>query len=187
MINERRSALRSLLLDPDVDVRQAAASALDVVEAVADFDRLLTVLRNGERIERLEAVYALGKLNHKRVYPALLETIKAEDSELRLLAVKVLGEKKHPKTVAALVKLLDDPEPAVQIEVARVLGGFADPALLAVLGPLICRQEELALTALDSIAELNAAEGEQVVLTAIRDSRPPIRAKAAQVLACLPL
>ncbi|SHJ30866.1 HEAT repeat-containing protein [Malonomonas rubra DSM 5091] len=187
MITERRSALRSMLLDPDADVRQAAATALDVVEAVADFDRLLSVLRNGERVERLEAVYALGKLNHKRVYPALLEALKADDAEMRLLAVKVLGEKKHPKTVAALIKLLDDPELAVQVEVARVLGGFGDPALLAVLGPLVCRQEELALVALDAIGELNSADGEQVVFTAIRDKRSAVRAKAAQILACLPL
>lgn len=187
MIDARRSALRSLLKDPDAKVRQAAASALDILEAVADFERLLTVLRQGERVERLEAVHALRKLNSNRVYPALLETLKSDDAELRLLTVQVLGAKKHPKTVAALIKVLDDPEPAVQAETARVLGGFGDSALLAVLGPLICRQEEIALAALDSIAQLGFAGGEQAVFTAIRDKRPAVRSRAAQVLAELPL
>jgi len=182
VLKTRRSALRAMLNDSDRGVRQAAATALDAVEAVADLDQLFAVLRNGERGQRIAAAFALERVNAPRVFPVLLELLKSDDPDLRLVAVTVLGEKKHPKTVAALVKMLDDPENGVQAEAARVLGGFSDRSLPESLAPLLQRDESVALAAVIAIGKLKFAEGESVLLTALRDKRSTVRAKAAEML-----
>lgn len=185
MSKKRINALRAMLNDPQPEVRQAAAASLDALEAIADLDRLLEKLRTGETGERIAAAFSLERVNADRVYPALMSALESEEPGLRLVAVKVLGSKKHPKTLAALLAMLDDPELGIQAQTARVLGGFADQRLLEHLVPLLVRDEQVALAALDAIGQLRFPEGEVALFTALRDQRSPVRAKAAELLGTL--
>lgn len=187
MLENRRSALQAMLNDPQPEVREAAAAALEVIEAVADLEQLLDRLQHGLRGERIAAAFALERVNSAKIFPPLLESLKSADPDLRLVAVKVLGGKKHPKTTAALVKMLDDPESGIQAETARVLAGFADRRLPGFLAPLLEREEQIALAAIEALGRLAFPEGEEPLLGALRDQRPAVRAKAAEMLGKLHL
>lgn len=187
MLKERKSALQALLNDPQPMVRQAAASSLDAVEAIADIEQLLDKLEDGDRGEKIAAAYALERINVAKIFPPLIEALKSDDADLRLVVVRVLGIKKHPKTISALVKMLDDIEVGIQIEAAKALGGFADRRLPEYLAPLVKREEQLALTAIEAIGRLGFPEGEAPLFEAMRDRRPEIRARAAEVLGGLHL
>lgn len=187
MLKERISALQALLNDVQPMVRQSAAAALEELEAVADTDHLIDMLKTGNRGERIAAAYALERVTAAKVFPPLLNALKSDDADLRSVVVKVLGSKKHPKTVTALVKMLDDFEVAVQVEAARVLGGFADRRLPEYLAPLIECEEQLALAAIEAIGQLAFPEGEAPLLAALRDPRPEVRARAAEMLSKLHL
>jgi HEAT repeat protein len=176
-----------MLNDSDADVRQAAANALDALEALTDLEQLLKRFEQGERGERIAAAYALGRVNSTKVFPPLLAALKSDDPDLRLVVVKVLGEKQHPKTLAALVKLLDDLEPGIQAETATALAGFADRRLINCLAPLLKRDQQVALAALETIGSLGFPEGEAPLLEALRDERKEIRLKAAEMLGRLPV
>lgn len=182
MLENRRSALQALLNDPQPEVRAAAAASLDAVEAVADLEQLLDRLQHGLRGERITAAFALERVSSAKVFPPLLEILKSDDPDLRLVAVKVLGAKKHPKTTAALVQMLDDPESGIQAEAARVLADFADRRLPGFLAPLLAREEQVALAAIEALGRLAFPEGEEPLLGALRDQRPTVRAKAAEML-----
>lgn len=182
MLEDRRVALQALFNDPDTQVQQAAAAALDAIEAVANLDHLLAQLQNGERGERIAAAFALERVNAARIYPSLLAALRSDDADLRLVVTQVLGAKKHPKTIAALIKLLDDPESGIQVEAARALAGFADRRLPEYLAPLLKRQEQVALAAIESLGVLAFPEGEPALLEALQDKRSAIRCKAAEML-----
>lgn len=182
MLENRRNALRSMLNDPQLEVRQAASASLDVLDAVADLDPLLDKLQHGERSEKLAAAFALERVNSAKIFPPLLEALKSDDPDLRLVVVKVLGIKKHPKTLGALVKVLDDSESGIQTEAARVLAGFADRRLPEYLAPLLQREEQVALAAIETLGQLAFPEGEEPLLEALRDQRAAVREKAAEML-----
>ncbi len=182
MLKNRQNALRAMLNDPQLEVRQAAAASLDALEAVADLDQLLDKLQRGERSEKISAAFALERVNTARIFPPLLDALKCDDPDLRLVVVKVLGMKKHPKTLAALIKMLDDSESGVQTETARVLAGFADRRLPEYLAPLLARGEQVALAAIETLGALAFPEGEEALLEALRDQRAVVREKAAEML-----
>ena len=187
MLKERISALQALLNDAQPVVRQAASAALEELEAIADTEHLLDMLKSGSRGERIAAAYALERVNAAKVFPPLLDALKSDDADLRSVVVRVLGRKKHPKTAAALVKMLDDDIVPVQVEAARALGGFADRRLPEHLAPLVKQEEQVALAAIESIGQLAFPEGEAALLAALRDQRPEIRSRAAEMLGKLHL
>lgn len=188
MLEERLRALQPLLEDEDAGIRQAAADALDALEAVMQLDSLLARLKTGARGERIAAAYALERVNSPKVFPPLLEASQSSDPDLRTVVVQVLGSKKHPKTLGPLVKLLDDPEPGVLVEVVRALAGFNDRRLPDCLAPLVTAEnEQLALTAIETLGALAFPEGEAPLLAALEDPRPGVRRLAAQMLGRLHL
>lgn len=182
MLGKRCRALRKLLQDPQSEVQQAAAAALEKIEAIGDLEQLLDRLQHGERSERIAAAFALERVSAAKIYPPLLAALKSDDPDLRLVVVQVLGAKKHPKTIGALLSLLDDPESGIQAEVARVLAGFADRRLPEYLAPLLTRQEQVALAAVEALGILAFPEGEAPLLDALRDERVAVRCKAAEAL-----
>ena len=183
MLEDRRQALLPLLGDEDPEIRQAAATTLEHLEAVENLDQLLQQLQSGARGERIAAAYALERINISRIFPPLLEALQDSDPDLRVVVVQVLGSKKHPKTIGPLVKMLDDPEPGVQAEVVKALAGFRDRRLCVHLGPLIgSTKEQVALAAIDGLGSMTFPEGEAPLLAALKDSRPRVRLLAAQML-----
>ena len=187
MREKRRSALTKALTDADPHVREAAGTALDLLEGLDNLPQLLTQLTTGDRKARIAAVYALGRIHSSKIFLPLLEALKSKDPDLRTAAARILGEKHHPKTLAPLVNALDDPEISVVTEIATALGQFSDPRLPKVLDPLIRREEQIALAAIDALGKIGLPEGEDVLIMALTDSRPSLRSHAATALGMLRL
>ena len=187
MPDKRKTALTIALTDSDLQVREAAGAALDQLEGLNELPRLLSQLAKGDRQSRIAAAYALGKIHSSKVFVPLLEALKSTDPDLRTVAANILGEKKHPKTLAPLVKALGDSEAGVVAEVTRALAHFPDPRLPKIFGPLIGREEEIALAAIDSIGKIGFPEGEDALIRALTDNRPGLRMHAAIALGNLRL
>ena len=187
MLEERKTALIKVLSDSDPHVREAAGEALNLLEGASELPHLLIQLAKGDRGTRIAVVYALGRIHSSHIFVPLLEALKAEDPDLRTAAAHILGEKRHPKTLAPLVKALDDQEAGVVTEVATALGQFPDPRLPKILEPLIEREEQIALAAINSIGAIGLPEGEEPLLKALTDNRPSVRSHAAMALGKLML
>lgn len=185
MLKRRRTAIKKALEDDDPQVRAAAATALDQLEALDELPQLLAQLTGKNRRNRIAAAHALGKVHSSKVFIPLLEALKSEDPDLRAVVARILGEKRHPKTLAPLVKALDDKEVGVVAEIATALGQFQDPRLPKVLSSLIGREEQVALAAIEALGEIGLPDGEDALLRALNDTRPRLRCKAALALAKL--
>ncbi len=187
MREKRRTALTKALTDADPLVSEAAGTALELLEGLDNLPQLLAQLATGDRKTRIATVYALGRIHSSKVFVPLLEALKSKDPDLRTAAARTLGEKHHPKTLAPLVNALDDPENAVVTEIATALAQFNDPRLPKVLSPLIGRDEQIALAAIDAIGQIGFPEGEEALIIALTDSRPLLRSHAATALGKLRL
>lgn len=186
MLEVRRQALRGALCDADEGIRQAAAEALERLEAVQSLDDILQILKSGNRGLQVRAIFALEKVQSPRVYAPLLAALKVADADIRCAAIQVLGEKKHVKALEYLVRHLKDPHPAVRGHAACALGNFSDrrlvPYLVAELGS---SDEELIVSVLEALGRIGAAEAEDAVLSLVQDDRLRVRRAAIKALGCL--
>jgi HEAT repeat protein len=187
MLEQRKNALKKALTDPDPDVRETAATALDLLEGLNELPDLLAQLAGGDRASRIAAVYALGKIHSSKIFIPLIESLKAQDADLRVAAARILGEKHHPKTLSPLVEALEDQATGVVAEVVTAIGQFHDPRLPQLLGPLIKREEQVALAAIDAIGRMGYPDGENHLIQALFDERPALRKQAARALGMLRL
>jgi HEAT repeat protein len=116
----------------------------------------------------------------------LLAALKVADADIRCAAIQVLGQKKHAKALEYIVRHLKDPHPAVRVHTATVLGNFNDrrivPYLVAVLGD---DDEELVVSAIDSLGKIGFAGAEQSLLKLVQDTRVRVRCAAVRALGCL--
>ena len=80
MLEVRRQALRGALCDADEGIRQAAAEALERLEAVQSLDDILQILKSGNRGLQVRAIFALEKVQSPRVYAPLLAALKVADA-----------------------------------------------------------------------------------------------------------
>ena len=71
----------------------------------------------------------------------LLETLKAEPSELRAEAARALGQRQVPIAVEPLIALLKDTNPTVRLQAAIALGRIGDAKAVMALMPLVADPE----------------------------------------------
>lgn len=183
MLEERKSALRKALNDPEPTVRSAASDSLEKIESLGELSRTLEHLKTGDRGQKIQAIFTLGRINDPRTIPPLLAMLKSSDPDIRSTAVQVLGQKHDPKTIGPVVKHLGDPDSAVRVHAARALGFFSDrrlvPYLAKVLGD---RDEQLVLEAVKSLRSMGFAEAEKPLISLLDHDHPTIRTEAAAAL-----
>ena len=186
MLEQRRNQLKAVLNDPDLNVRQAAATALERLETMAELEQLLEAVKGANRGVRVQAIYSLERIHSEQIYPVLLEALEDQDADIRAATVQVLGSKKHRNSLGPLVKHLKDPSPAVQVHVADALGQFADPRLVPYLGAVLkSKDDALVCSAAKAIRTIGVATGEPLLLPLLKDSRPRVREAAVEALGLL--
>ena len=98
---------------------------------------VVSLLEQGNRGQKVQALIALESIDSPRAFPLLLEALKDADADIRATAVQVLGKKAHPKTIGSLLRHLKDPHPAVRVHCAEALGHFADSRLVPYLAAVL--------------------------------------------------
>lgn len=188
MLEDRQKALTRLLQDPDESVQEVAGRVLENLEAATALERILDKLKTGSRGEKIQALFALGRIRSTRVFPPLLAALKHSDQDLRVTALQVLGEKQNPKTLGQIVPLLKDPSPAVRSQAVEILGNFHDARLVSYLTEVLKERDvELMLLALRSLGRVGAPEGEKALLHFLSHPEPRVRREAALALGELDL
>ncbi len=149
-IRSRIDSLRPLLKDPALEVRIAAAEAIERLETTGSVDEILATLKTGNTGARIGAIYALGEIGGEKVLPPLVYCARRPEADLRSAAVAVLGKLALPAALPVLEELLDDEIPAVQGGVIMALRNY--PVTPAILNKL-----RLFLSASDGVFEAEAA------------------------------
>jgi HEAT repeat protein len=187
-LEKRRNLLIGLLRDPDEAVRLAAAASLESLESCQEFSQILENLRSDKRGQRIKAIFAMEKVLGTEVFPHLINLLKDPDPDIRSSAVQVLGSKAHPNSLNSLVRHLKDPAPAVRVHTAEALGRFKDARLVPYLSAVLNNEDEqLVVSAVNSLAAINVPEAVAPVLSLVNDRRPIVRRAVAEAMGKLPL
>lgn len=149
-IRIRINSLRPLLKDPVPGVRNAAAEAIEKLEATGSIDEILATLKTGDTGARVGAIYALGKLGGEKTLPPLVYCARRPEVDIRSAAAAVLGKLALPAAMPILLELLDDVVPAIRGLAIAALRNFpATPDSINRLRPF--------LGAADGVLEAEAA------------------------------
>jgi HEAT repeat protein len=185
--HKRREAIIPLLKDPSAEVRQAAARALESLEAAESLEEVFTRLKQGDRGTKIAAIYTLGRIGGEKVLPILLYCAGRPEEDIKCAAIKVLGELTHPDALATLVEKLRDPATAVCAFAIEALSHYRDPSLVPRLLPFLEKNDGLldAEAAL-ALGRIGSAALEEPLIRLVNSPHQNTRAAAATALSMLP-
>lgn len=113
-----------LLKDAVPGVRNAAAEAIEKLEAAVSLEDIFATLKNGDTGAKIGAIYALGEIGGDQVLAPLVYCSKRSEVDIRSAAVAALGKLAMPVALPVLLELLDDASPIVQGRVLAALRNF---------------------------------------------------------------
>jgi HEAT repeat protein len=187
--SKRRDALIPLLKDASPEVRQAAAQALETLEAAQSLEEVFDSLKRGDRGTKIRAIYALGRIGGEQVIPILLYCAGRSEEDIRCAAIKVLGETARPEARATLLEKLQDPSQAVRAVAIEALSHYGDRSLVPNIMPFLEEDDGMldaeAALALGRIGD--AARVESLIIKLLDSQHEKTRAAAATALSLLPL
>ncbi|GCF10700.1 HEAT repeat domain-containing protein [Dictyobacter arantiisoli] len=117
-----QQVLTLLLDDPEIDIRDAAATALGEVGGHAQLDALRRALDDPEWQVRTSAIQALGTLRDNAALEYLLEMLQDGDESVREAALWSLARFEQHAPLLKLTELLNDPNELVRNAAVEVLG-----------------------------------------------------------------
>ena len=170
--------LIAVLSDPDKDVLRAAALSLGILRD----PRAITALIRSLSTQRM-AVSALTQMAHD-AFPALINALHDDDSQVRAGAAETLGQIRNPAAVRPLVAATRDPVADVRTSAAVALTSFADPqaidAVLAAVKDDDPRVREAVVRMLERVKDRRALNA---LIVATTDPNPSVQLSAYQALA----
>lgn len=160
------AALAAALDDENVEVAEAAATALGGTEDLQAVGRLIDILRDVERETRVRATaaQALGRTDYPGRLEPLTAALKDKDTQVAISAATALGNTHDPKAVDALGPLLWDRKLNADLRrtAAGALGRIKHPssvgALKCVLSDFWVEVQGSAVQALRAIGGPEALE-----------------------------
>ena len=133
MIEDRRKILVAAMQDENEQIRASAAEAMEFLELRGRLDHFAKTLDEGEKTEKLKAVYALGNLRGDDIVKLLLKATKDEIEDVRASAVRALGKFADNRILPNLIECLKDESPIVQRVAIDAIASFKDPQLIVPL------------------------------------------------------
>src|SRR3989338_9217361 len=109
-MDKRKEVLVRSLKDTDEAIRKLAAEALEKVETRDRMETIEKFINQGEKMEKLRAVYALGRLKGQKVIQLLLKAVKDPIEDVRAAAIRVLGKMGDARLISPLVECLSRSE-----------------------------------------------------------------------------
>lgn len=181
-------AVRRALRDDAALVRDAAASALGMLEDQDAVDELLRVVRTDKvaRVRRT-AAWALGNLEEKRAGAGLVASLRAEtDEEVRETIVWALGNIEATDAAPALADVLRrDANGDVREMAAWALGELEVASAAGALGEAAGGDAEPSVraTAAWALGQFELRQAPPGLIKAVTDRDPDVRTRAAWALA----
>jgi len=182
-IRDRRaiSALEALLTDRDSLVRKLAVQAMGeiVSESPEDIGPLLSALRSGDPIVRMEAASALQTLRSQEAVGTLLELLNDASRGVRTAAVRALGAMGDVRAESALMEKLDDPDWQVRQRAALSLGELrATGSVLQVTERLRDDDPYVRMSATRALGEIGDTRAVGPLIEALDDVDQNVRVEA---------
>ena len=174
-------ALRQLLMDQNVLVRQEAARTLGAIgpKARAALPALLAALKDKEPAMRAAAAEGLRGIGPEAV-PALQQLLVDQNVLVRQEAARTLGAigPKARAAMPALLAALKDKEPAMRAAAAEGLGGIGPEAQVAVpllLDGLKDKDPSLRASAATALGGIGAREAIPALKEALKDTDDKVK------------
>lgn len=130
MIANRKEVLQTALQDENEVIRASAAEAMECLELRGRIAHFIKVLDEGEKTDKLKAIYALGTLRGDDVVKVLLKATEDEIEDVRASAVRALGQFADSRILPNLIECLKDESPIVQRVAIDAIASFKDPQLI---------------------------------------------------------
>ena len=180
--------LRSSLKDEDEQVRNAAAEAIARYEIRERFDALKELVEKGEKIEKLRAIYTLGKLKGESVTLLIAKATKDPIEDVRATAIRALGSMGDMRTINILLKSLEDESHVVQRAAVDALGSFKDRKLTVPFMKMLRNSDRGVIErALEALGRLGDKKAEEALAYFAVKGTPAMRALAVRSLGNLEL
>ncbi|MDY6836292.1 MAG: HEAT repeat domain-containing protein [Chloroflexota bacterium] len=199
--------LNEALKNPDMEIREKAAEALDylgwepadgselayylmvrgqwdeiVAVGTVAIDPLIETLLSDHPL-RWGAAWALGKIGESRAVPALIQALADRNARVRRNTAKALGSIGDDAAVEPLVKSLGDEDSRVRKDAADALGEIGQSAVQPLVHTLNTASDQKvrwhALEALRNISDVGVID---VLIQALRDENLVARERAAEAL-----
>ena len=186
IVSDAQKRIASLLSDPEVRVRAAAAYALGAQRDKAVTSWLLGALKDKDLNVRFAAVVALGRVRDPSSVPSLIEALRDKDEDVRGYAALALGDIRDPKALKGLIeRLREDIVPQVRGFAAMALGKLKAPASLA---PLMAqareeRDEKALCAALHALGELRDPSAIPVIKPHLKHRSEEVKVYAKDAIA----
>jgi cyclophilin family peptidyl-prolyl cis-trans isomerase/HEAT repeat protein len=184
---------------PDADARRdlpvsAFRLAVYALVRLKAYDQLAAAVLDGSgqpTIRWWPVAYALQRIEDRRALGALLTLAKDPQPYTRAFAAKGLGGIRDPAAIPTLLQLAGSGDLAVVIESVRALGRIGTAAAESAT-PLLVKMVEardthphVRLEAVEALGAIRAPGVSDLILDALLDSNPAIRAAALRAAAAL--
>ena len=136
-----------LCVDPELDVRAAAAASLGSLQLIQAFDLLKTAYEStNDWMFQFSIIAAIGELGAPQGFDFLSQALQSPNELVKIAAIGSLGDLGNPEAVSLLIPLIDDPDWQVRHRVSQSLGQLGGVEAIAGL-------EKLANDSIPQVAE----------------------------------
>lgn len=177
------------ILFPFSSLEHYRIEATEAFERVPDqrfAEDLIEALQDPSWVVRRNAVRVLGELGRRpqtspavrqRIVQTLMASLTHSDENVRYVAAQALGIIGAKEAGSRLVASLQDPSWLVRQAVTQALQSIADDSLIPALQTLLSHREaSVRLNAYRVLHEIGPPQGHSLVLKAIHDPEPTVRA-----------
>ncbi len=183
-LSERKEVLVKALQDPEDAVRTAASRALDRVEGLERLGYIARTAAEGDKPDRLRAIYFLGFLNTPESVEKMLTFLLDPEPDIRVAAVKAIGLHLPERSFIPLLGALEDPNPSVIQVVMETLSLFRDPRITEFILPFLQGEDtETACVAAKSLGRNGDPSAEPHLLKILKETNDPfLKTKIVEAL-----
>ncbi len=185
VIEERRSFLLKLLSSSDEELRKKAAESLEKLEARLSLPRVVDALKTGDKRERLNAIYSLGKIGGEKSINALYALWKMEvPQDERAAAARALAEIEDPRAMKFFWNVFkEESDKIVKVELLRLLAKWKDRRGVPVLlKELISREADYIVELIKVLGVLGDIRAEPYLLRFASSKHRNIKLAAVEAL-----
>lgn len=183
-MGRRRDALLTCLGDADPGVREAAARALDRLDALEGFRAAVGQLPGRPRESWVTLLRALDGIRDEICLKIALRALDHPAEDVRLAALDFAADFRDGRAVPHVARLLSDTSPVVRARAARVLGLLGDRRAAGQVAPLLSsdRQPQVLAEAARTVGLLGHSPAESALANLSTHADPEVRAAAVEAL-----